>query len=121
AGLSFRPYMTAASSDFSPALTGGLVSGVTVTAPGFYAPQGRRLRTGTRVKGLLNKLASFRSGSLVLTNMEMETAALYALGRLFGHKLISLNAILAGRQQGVFASDPEKVIRKLILHTLRHI
>lgn len=121
AGLSFRPYLAAASTDFAPELTSGLVTGVTVTAPGFYAPQGRRLRKGTRVKGLLGKLASFRSDGLVLTNMEMETAALYALVRLYGHKLISLNAILAGRQQGVFASDPEKVIQNLILHTLRHI
>lgn len=121
AGFSFRPYLTKCSGKFPASLTAGLVTGVTLTAPGFYAPQGRVLRKGARIKGLLDKLGSFQFGDIRLTNMEMETAALYAMGRLYGHDMISLNAILASRQQGVFSSDPEKVIRKLILHTLDHI
>jgi len=120
-GLSFRPYLTRASTKFPSSLTEGLVSGVTLTAPGFYAPQGRRVRKGTRVHGLLERFSSFRFGDIQCTNMEMETAGLYAMGRMLGHDMISLNAILAGRRQGVFASEPERIIRKLIIHTLDHI
>jgi len=89
-------------------------NGVTLTAPGFYAPQGRTIRMHSIRPDFLEKVAAAKLGDEEITNIEMETAAYYAFGGAMGHEMISLNAILANRITNEFSNDPEGQIRSLI-------
>ena len=122
-GLGYQPYCVRASDILREQLGFNMVPGHTVTCPGFYAPQGRSLRLGLKVENLIQKLQHFtveqpNHDIFRLTNFEMETAGLYALGRLLGHEVISLNAIVANRITHQFADDPEAILDELILNTL---
>lgn len=95
-----------------------ILLGTTATLPGFYAPQGRMLRAVPKDKDFLTKLASFRHGETRITNLEMETAGIYGMAKLLGHRAVSLNAILANRITGEFSANPEKTVMELIETTL---
>jgi uridine phosphorylase len=88
--------------------------GITLTAPGFYAPQGRTIRMHSIRPDFLSKVAAAKLGDQEITNIEMETAAYYAFAGAMGHEMISLNAILANRITQEFSQDPEGQIRSLI-------
>jgi uridine phosphorylase len=88
--------------------------GVTLTAPGFYAPQGRTVRIQSIRPDFLEKVAVAKLDQQEITNIEMETAAYYAFAGAMGHEMISLNAILANRIRNEFSKDPEGQIRSLI-------
>lgn len=92
--------------------------GYTVTAPGFYAPQGRTIRMDGKLPNFLNDLNATPFDGHFLTNMEMETAAYYAFAAALGHKMVSLNAILANRITHEFSANPEDQIMQLIEATL---
>jgi uridine phosphorylase len=108
------PYITAADKTLLDLIGKGLQRGITVTAPGFYAPQGREVRAKNAVPNLITLLSSFRSGNYRLTNLEMETAGIYALARVLGHRAVSVNAILASRSKFEFSSHPAKVVNNAI-------
>lgn len=94
--------------------------GITITANGFYGPQGRALRLSPNTN--ISKVTDgLMYENLRFTNLEMETAGIYGLSRLLGHKAISLNAILANRVTGEFSSEPQKTIQTLIEKTLERI
>lgn len=95
--------------------------GITATAGGFYGPQGRILRLGIQDNELNGKMDNFSFGDDRITNLEMETAAIYGLSALLGHNALSLNAIIANRASGTFSSDPYKAVDELIAHTLDKI
>lgn len=88
--------------------------GVTLTAPGFYAPQGRTIRIHSIRPDFLEKVACAKLEGEEITNIEMETAAYYAFAGAMGHEMISLNAILANRITNEFSKDPEQQITSLI-------
>ena len=92
--------------------------GCTATNVGFYGPQGRVLRLATEDQKMNNKLASFEFKGKKITNLEMETSAIYGMARLLGHRAISLNAILANRANGTFSKDTKKPVNRLIVHAL---
>jgi uridine phosphorylase len=92
--------------------------GITVTCPGFYGPQGRILRLGLRSPGLINKLTDFRHDNHRITNFEMETSAIYGLGKLLGHECLSVNAIVANRVVQKFSEDSNAAVEKLIKKAL---
>jgi len=122
-GLGYEPYCVRASDILREQLGFNMVPGHTVTCPGFYAPQGRSLRLSLKVENMIQKLQQFtveqpNHDIFRLTNFEMETAGLYALGRLLGHEVISLNAIVANRITHQFAPNPEAIVDELILNTL---
>lgn len=98
-----------------------LFEGITVTAGGFYGAQGRVLRLKLSDELLNDKIDSFEFDGLKATNLEMETAAIYGLSKLLGHKALSLNAIVANRKNGTFSADPYKTIDELIQFTLNKI
>ncbi len=98
-----------------------IFTGITATAPGFYGPQGRILRLNIQDKNLNSKMDSFEIENLKITNLEMETAAIYGLSALLGHHAISLSAIIANRSSGTFSQNPEKTIVKLINTVLEKI
>ena len=88
--------------------------GITLTAPGFYAPQGRTIRMHSIRPDFLQKVAGATLEGQEITNIEMETAAYYAFAGAMGHEMISLNALLANRITNEFSKDPEGQIMSLI-------
>ena len=113
-GLSFRPYQAAASPKLLGMLDASIQRGITLTCPGFYAPQGREVRLKPRFDQLIERLAAVRVEGRYLTNFEMETAGYYAMGELLGHDVLSLNAILVNRPLKKFAADGEKTVERAI-------
>ncbi|MEN9549413.1 MAG: hypothetical protein RIR12_2004 [Bacteroidota bacterium] len=88
--------------------------GITVTCPGFYGPQGRVLRLGVKNPTLIKRLTDFRSGQHRITNFEMETSAIYGLGKLLGHHCLAINAIVANRVNQTFSKDGKAAVESLI-------
>jgi len=93
-------------------------TGITATAVGFYGPQGRVLRLPVQDADLNTKMDSFDFENNRISNLEMETSAIYGLSKLLGHHALSLNAIIANRANGTFSEDPKKVVENLIIYTL---
>jgi uridine phosphorylase len=108
------PYISSADSDLIEVIGKGMERGITVTAPGFYAPQGRQVRARTLFPDLIEDIRSFKYDKYRITNLEMETAGIYAISKLLGHKALSVNAILANRLNCDFSPNPEKVINQAI-------
>lgn len=115
------PYITSADKGLLDRIGKGLLKGITVTAPGFYAPQGREVRAKNAIPHLIALFNSFKAGAHRITNLEMETAGIYALAQLLGHKALSVNAILVNRVKFEFSDDPQKVVDKAIKHVLSTI
>ncbi|WLD25044.1 nucleoside phosphorylase [Flavobacterium dauae] len=116
------PYVVAADNDLVKKFKADTVfEGITVTAGGFYGAQGRVLRLKLNDELLNNKIDSFEFDGLKATNLEMETAAIYGLSKLLGHKALSLNAIVANRKNGTFSTNPNQIIDHLIQFTLNTI
>ena len=117
-----RPYCTSCSEILENKMESSLIlKGITATAPGFYAPQGRVLRLNLQDAELNNKMDAFEFEGQKITNLEMETAAIYGLSALLGHQALSLNAIIANRATGEFSSNPEKATEDLISYLLKRI
>jgi uridine phosphorylase len=96
-------------------------TGITATAPGFYGPQGRHLRVEPSVKNLNELLASFQFNTLQITNFEMETSALYGLGKLLGHSCLTICVIIANRVTKEFTTDYKRSVDTLIEFCLNKI
>ena len=96
--------------------------GITLTCPGFYAPQGRSLRAQSLIReSFFTQLQSFTWKSHRITNLEMETAAIYGLAQLLGHRAVSLNMILANRPKGTFSDQPKKDVNAMIKNVLERV
>ncbi|MFA4868785.1 MAG: nucleoside phosphorylase [Pedobacter sp.] len=108
------PYVTAADAGLLQSIGSQMEQGVTVTTPGFYAPQGRQVRAKNAVPDLITQLNTFRHQQVRITNLEMETAGIYALAKVLGHKALSVNAILASRVNFEFSKNPQQVVDKAI-------
>ena len=98
-----------------------IFKGFTATVGGFYGPQGRILRLNIQDTNLNSKMDCFNYKGMQITNLEMETTAIYGLGKLLGHECLSLNAIIANRATGTFSNDPYSVVDKLIIYVLDKI
>lgn len=108
------PYAFAGSQYLLDRFTDGFHKGITVTCPGFYGPQGRILRLGLSNPGLINRLTHFSFEGHRISNFEMETSAIYGLGKLMGHECMSVNAIIANRVVKEFSSDSDAAVERLI-------
>ncbi|TXE20881.1 phosphorylase [Psychroflexus gondwanensis] len=95
-----------------------VVLGYTGTNLGFYGPQGRTLRLQLEDPDFIDQLVSFRYENHSITNLEMETSAIYSLAKLLGHRALSMNAIIANRATGGFSKDPKASVDSLIRFTL---
>lgn len=96
-------------------------TGITATAGGFYGPQGRVLRLALQDANLNHKIDSFNFDGNRITNLEMETSAIYGLSKLLGHNACSINAIIANRADGTFSKNPGKVVAELIEYALEKL
>jgi uridine phosphorylase len=117
-----KPYVIACSEAMKNKLDSDRVhKGITGTAGGFYGPQGRVLRLGIQDPLLNSKMDNFSFNGHRMANLEMETSAIYGLGKLLGHNCLSLNAIIANRANGTFSADPYKAVDELIEYTLNKL
>lgn len=117
-----RPYVIKCSEKLEQLIEGDRIfKGITATAGGFYGPQGRVLRLEIQDAELNNKMDNFKFEDTRITNLEMETAAIYGLSSLLGHNALSLNAIIANRASGTFSTDPYKAVDELIAYTLNKL
>lgn len=113
------PYLVQGNGDLLQAFRkAGYFYGITATCPGFYAPQGRMLRVPVNFPYLPEKLSSFRCGDYRITNFEMETSAIYGLGKLMGHHCLSINTVVANRITRQFSKDSKKAIENMIAKSL---
>ncbi len=120
--LKGKPYCTSCSEMLEQKMESNLIhKGITATAGGFYGPQGRVLRLNIQDENLNSKMDNFEFEQERITNFEMETAAIYGLGKLLGHNCLSLNAIIANRASGTFSEDPYQAVDQLITYTLDRI
>lgn len=119
--LNLKPYVAKAGASLLDRIAFDLPKGVTLTAPGFYAPQGRTVRSTNTIPNFIDLIKSFQYKDQRFTNLEMETAGIYALANMFGHQALSINAILASRVDGRFSSAPEEVVDKAIQLVLERI
>jgi uridine phosphorylase len=113
-----KPYIAAASMALLKHFVDGFYTGITVTCPGFYGPQGRVLRLGLRQPDLVDSLTKFNYGQHRIANFEMETSAIYGLGKLLGHQCLSLNAVVANRVTKTFSKDGTAAVENLIVKAL---
>jgi len=119
AGVQLSPSVSKSNEGLTGQAGKGMNRGITLTCPGFYAPQGRTLRLGSILKkSFFETIGQFGFEGLHVTNFEMETAAIFGLARLLGHRAASCNAILANRITGEFSPDPKKSEEKLIRQVL---
>lgn len=100
-----RPYCARASEEMLERVQGIATMGITATAPGFYAPQGRNIRIAPSIKDLNERLASFTWDGKKVTNLEMETSAIYGLSRIMGHNALTVCLIIANRADGTFLNE----------------
>lgn len=116
------PYVVSCDKDLGNQFTSSkVINGFTATNVGFYGPQSRQLRLTVQDNSLNEKLANFSFNGKQLTNLEMETAGIYGLAKLLGHKAVSMNAILANRATGDFSANPDKIVNDLIVYCLDKI
>lgn len=108
------PYCVAGSQQLLEHLAVGSHRGITVTAPGFYGPQGRTIRLHPAIDGLNERLSAFRYDGLLVTNLEMETSAIYGFSHLLGHQALTLCLIIANRPRGTFLNDYHEPMRQLV-------
>ncbi len=112
------PYIAGAGASVLKHFATGYHQGITVTCPGFYGPQGRVLRMGLKNPNLIDHLTSFRFGPHRISNFEMETSAIYGMGKILGHQCLALNAIVANRIRKEFSKDSLAAVRNLIKNSL---
>ena len=115
------PYIAEGSIRLLSVFAGKMISGITITCPGFYGPQGRLLRAPLAFPQLVDALGTFESRGHRVANFEMETSAIYGLGRLLGHQCLSISAIVANRVRQSFSAQPDLPVRKMIVQALEGI
>jgi uridine phosphorylase len=108
------PYIVQASNKLIELLGQGMISGITVTATGFYGPQGRKLNLTLKNNQMHQLFRSFEYQGHRITNFEMETSGLYALGKMLGHQCCTCCAIIANRVNNQYSKDHKKVMDRLI-------
>ena len=116
-----RPYIVKGSERLFGILAEGTQHGITATANGFYGPQGRELRLKARVPDLNERLMNFNHKGQRITNFEMETSALFGLGKALGHECATVCAIIANRYRKEYSKDHDLSIGQLITFLLERI
>ncbi len=116
------PYVVDASEDLINKLYGDdMRKGITISAPGFYGPQGRKLRIPIIDPEINDKIESFELKGQKITNYEMESSAIFGLSKLLGHNAITICAIIANRLKGEYSKDYKPIIEKLIKIVLERL
>jgi Uridine phosphorylase len=113
------PYAVNANSELMEIFKGeNFIKGITISAPGFYAPQGRHLRLETFDNEINNKLAEFNFMGRTISNYEMESSAIYGLSALLGHKALTICVVIGNRVTGEFINDYKPIMKDLALRVM---
>ncbi|MDP3557695.1 MAG: nucleoside phosphorylase [Bacteroidota bacterium] len=115
------PYCVAASDLLLNKFKENIHVGITATALGFYGPQGRQIRLKSSAPNLNELLTSFKLDGLRIANFEMETSALYGLGKLLNHNCLTVCVIIANRVRKEFTNDYQKSVGILIENCLNKL
>jgi len=116
------PYVINADSTLLNALKGDEVNmGVTISAPGFYGPQGRVMRLPLAMPDINEKITAFSFGQRRVTNYEMECSAIYGLSALLGHRAATVCVIIANRLAGTYSEDYKKQVKLLVEYVLNSL
>lgn len=107
------PYAVEADANLLEQLAGGITKGITISTPGFYAPQGRRLRLEPFDNELNDNITAFRYKGEKITNYEMESSAIYGLAKLLNHKALTICVVIGNRVTGEFLNDYRPAVRTL--------
>ncbi|MDP4636650.1 MAG: nucleoside phosphorylase [Crocinitomicaceae bacterium] len=117
-----EPYLVSASNELTSKLDSELTfKGITVTSSGFYGPQGRQLRLATKTVQLNEQLTAFQYKNERILNFEMESSALFALGKSLGHQCATICLGVANRPRLDFSKGYEKEMKELIVYVLDRI
>lgn len=116
-----RPYGVKGSAGLLGRIATDMHHGITATAPGFYAPQGRNIRIRPAIDDLNEKLSTFEYEGVRLTNLEMETSAIYGMSSLMGHNALTVCLIIANRPTGQFLNDYHPQMEALIETVLNRL
>lgn len=120
--IPITPYSTTADAALLANWGTGLPAGITLTAPGFYGPQGRSLRLPSQLTAnMIEQLTQFHSQGQRVVNFEMETAALYGLAELLGHRALAVNVVIANRPNKTFSADSLRAVDAMIVELLERI
>ncbi len=113
-----RPYAVRSDADLGALFTEGFHQGITVTACGFYGPQGRVLRLPVAMAGLNESMSTFSFEGIPLANYEMESSALFGLGAMMGHACSTVCVVVANRLRNAFLPDHHAAVDELIKQAL---
>ena len=116
-----KPYVVEGSKMLFDKLAEGYYQGITATAPGFYGPQGRTLRMHLSYPENNNKIENFDYQGWRVCNFEMESSALYGLGKMMGHNCLTICVAIANRVTEKFTTDYHPYVRKLVESTLERL
>jgi uridine phosphorylase len=117
-----QPYTISADENLVNALRSELThEGITVTSSGFYAPQGRKLRLPLATQNLNENLTDFRFDNRKVTNFEMESSALFVLGKNLGHACATICLGVANRPNQQFSKGYESEMKELVQYVLDRI
>lgn len=115
------PYVFAASQTLLERIAGDLTKGITSTANGFYGPQGRELRIPLAFPDMNNLIESFDYKGSRITNLEMETSALFGLGKVLGHNTLTVCDVIANRARKEYSKDVKASVDKMIRYVLEKL
>lgn len=118
-----KPYVVNAAPELLDRLKGDsrVHVGTTISASGFYGPQGRVVRLPLAVPDINEKINTFRYQGRRVTNYEMECSCIYGLSLLLGHRAATMCAIIANRLAGQYSKDYKPVVKALVAHVLENI
>lgn len=120
-GQPLLPYIAESAISLRKHFAPGFIHSITISCPGFYAPQGRVLRAQLAFPHLLDALASFSNHNERIAAFEMTAASVYGLGKVLGHFCLSINTVIANRTQKIFTADKENAIDNMIHRSLEII
>lgn len=116
-----KPYVVDASSSLVKLLEEKTYKGVTISSPGFYGPQGRKLRLNIHDPKINEKITDFSYNNYKITNYEMESSALFGLSKMLGHEAATVCVIIANRVSKTYSKDYHPEVKRLIKYTLDKI
>ena len=116
-----KPYIVESSKELFDRLTAGYHQGITATSPGFYGPQGRSLRLELTYPQINPDIEKFNYNGWKVCNFEMESSALFSLGKMLGHNCLTICVAIANRVTEKFSADYHPYVEKLIENTLERL
>ena len=116
-----KPYGVEGSENLLEKIAFDMYKAITITAPGFYGPQGRKIRLDLADETINSKIGRFIFNKTKAANYEMETSSLYALGKNLGHNVLTICNVIANRETGEFVEDYHSSMKKLIELVLERI